>query len=105
MEQVILKTVVNLLPEPVHVNIDHIGERIIMPLPDTFRDSLARQDLSGMKHELLEQGVLFSRQRNGSAAPNRRVIECIQRQILDVEFIPADLSSAPEESPHARQKN
>ena len=57
-EQREFEVLVNFLPQPRHVDIDHIGLRIKMVTPDVLQQHSPCDYLPGMTHEVLQQFIL-----------------------------------------------
>src|SRR5206468_12785351 len=66
-DQLGLVPVVDLLAQPPHQHLEHVGEGIVVVVPDVAGDRGAVQDLALVQHEQLEQGELLGRQRDGPA--------------------------------------
>src|SRR3982751_2757857 len=54
--------VVDLASEPAYQHLEHVGERIVVLIPDVRRDRRAVDHLSRVQHEELEQRELLRRQ-------------------------------------------
>src|SRR5690606_45832 len=64
MQQGLLEVLVDLRSEPGDVDVDDIGLRIEMIIPDVLEQHGARHDLTGMAHQVFEQAELPRLQRN-----------------------------------------
>jgi len=62
MEKMLLKSVVYLLPQPIHIDIYHVRERCKVAVPHALGNRVAIQHLSRMQHKEFKKTVLLGSQ-------------------------------------------
>src|SRR5205085_721778 len=55
LQQLALEIAVDLLPEPAHMHVDHIGLRIEMVIPDILQQHRPGYHMAGVAHHVFEQ--------------------------------------------------
>src|SRR6186997_2403634 len=74
---------VELSPQPLHVDIDDIRERIVLIVPDMLGDITAPDHLARAPREEFEQRILASCQPDAAFASGRRARAGIDRHVPD----------------------
>src|ERR1700759_5349436 len=59
MNQRRLKILIDLLTQPPHININDVGKRVEVFVPDVFGDVAAVNKLTGVQDKEFQQGILF----------------------------------------------
>src|SRR4051812_9726887 len=73
LDQLVWKIVVDLPPKPSHQHFEHVGERVVVFVPDVRGDGSAVDHLSMVQHEKLEQREFLSRELDRLARPAHAV--------------------------------
>src|SRR6266581_2227691 len=60
----ILSWIVELPPQALHVDVDHVRQRLVGIVPDVLGDVGAANDLAGASREIFEQRIFSRRERN-----------------------------------------
>src|SRR5437588_9685286 len=81
MDERRVEIAVDLGAQPRDMDVDHVGLRIEMIIPDVLEQHRARDDLAGVLHEIFEQPV-FARLQNDLLAGARHLVRPpVERQI------------------------
>src|SRR5208337_3412049 len=82
-EQRRVEVPVDLGPEPRHVDVDDVGLRIEMVVPDMFEQHGPGDDLAGVLHQVFQQAELARLQHDLLAAAGHLVGEAVEREVAD----------------------
>src|SRR3569623_274606 len=85
LQQRRLEAAIDLGPEPRHMDVDDVGLRVEVVVPDVFKQHGAGNHLAGVLHQILEQAELARLQQDGLAAPLALARQPVEAQIPDLE--------------------
>ena len=97
--------IVELAAEPLHVDVDDVGKRVVVLVPDVLGDVGAADDVSGLPGEVFEERVFAAGQRNLGAGPTDALSADVDRQRTDLEALRRERTAvAPRERAQAGEQ-
>jgi len=93
-----------LAAQPGHDDLDHITLGVVRGIPDVLGNCPAREHLSGMQREQLEERELFGRQLDGVPRSLDSMARAVDLQVADLDHVLRWGGAAPEESADPRQE-
>src|SRR5438105_3621933 len=105
MDQRIGLAVVDLAAHPPDIDVDDVGRRIEMQVPDVLQQHGARDDAAFIAHQIFQQLELAGQQIDFVAAAARRAVDQVDREVADPQDgLLGDDVAAPAQRLDARQQ-
>src|SRR5262249_33447991 len=97
--------VVHLAPHATDIDVDDIGRRIEMQVPDVLQQHGARDDAAFVAHQILQQLEFAGKQIDFVTAPAGRTVDQVDREVPDPQNgLLGDDVAAPAKRLEARQQ-
>src|SRR5215510_1260441 len=91
-------------PQPLHVDLDQIGEGIEVLLPDVFGDLGAADDLAGAPRQVFKERVFLRGQLDLTPAASDSARPHVDAEIGDLYGLRTQRGTTPQQRPQARQQ-
>src|SRR5262245_32329533 len=96
-EQLQRMSLIYLAPQPLHINLDQVGERIEVFLPYVFGDLGAADDLAGSSRQIFEERVLFRGQLDLTSATTDLARPRVNAEIGDRDGLRPQCGASPQQ--------
>ena len=96
--------IVQLAAQPLDVDVDDVGERVVVLVPDVLGDVGAADDLAGAAREVFEQRVLAAGQRDLAAVRPDPLARDVDGQVADLDPFRATAGAGRGASARARAR-
>src|SRR5262249_9414211 len=104
VDELPLSTAVDLVPEIIHVDVDHVCEGIEVEIPDVFGDHRTCQHTPRVAHEIFQKRILLARELNALSSSGDFACCRGQYQVTDLKESRRVTESSPQERPNPCQK-
>ena len=96
MDQLLLEAVVDFAAEVADVDVDDVGEAVVIHIPDMFDDHGAAEGTALVAHHVFENAEFLGREVDGFGAAGDFAADAIEREVGDLEALGRGLSAAQE---------
>src|SRR3954468_12044624 len=86
LDHLVIEVAINLLPQAVDEDVDHIGARVEAVVPDVGQDHRLRDDPPRVAHQILEQRELAGAQLDLASAAHGTTRVQVEREVTDGEI-------------------
>ena len=104
MDELGLEAVVNFAPQPPNQHFEHVGERVMVLIPDMRCNRTPRDDASGVLDQILQEGEFLGRERDCDTPTRHMARRDIHAEIGDLVLFGNDSWVAPGKSLDSRSE-